>query len=136
MILALGLVVLAALLITVVIDVSQLFLARRDLLAAADGAALAGAQAVDEARVYREGVQGSLPLDPVAVRRSVEEYLRDAGLESSIDGLQWSVVTDGTFVRVEVAGSVRLPVVNRLTPGAADGVAVSASAAARSAVVP
>ena len=136
MLLVLGLVVVAGLLIVVVIDVSALFVARRDLLAAADGAALAGAQAVDEAAVYREGVRGSLPLDPQRVETAVDDYLRDAGVPMGVEDLHVAVSTDGTTVRVRLSGVVHLPVVNAVTPGAAGGVDVAASASARSAVLP
>jgi len=136
MLLVLGLVVLAGLFVVVVVDASALFMARRDLLAAADGAALAGAQAVDEAAVYREGVHGSLPLDPRRVQLAVDDYLRFSGVSGSVDGLQVDVTTDGTTVRVELLAVVQLPVVNGVTPGAADGVSVAATASARSAVLP
>ena len=53
LLLIIGLVVVAALLIAVVTDVSALYLERRDLISAADGAALAGAQSVDEETIYR-----------------------------------------------------------------------------------
>jgi len=136
MLLVLGLVVLAGLFVVVVVDASALFMARRDLLAAADGAALAGAQAVDEAAVYREGVHGSLPLDARRVQLAVDDYLRFSGVSGSVDGLQVDVTTDGTTVRVELLAVVQLPVVNGVTPGAADGVSVAATASARSAVLP
>lgn len=136
MLLILGLVVVAGLLIVLVIDVSALFLARRDLLAAADGAALAGAQAVDEAAVYRDGVHGSLPLDQRRVDAAVDDYLRSSGVADDISDLQVQVTTDGTTVRVRLNGIARLPVVNSVTPGASDGVDVAASASAQSAVLP
>jgi len=136
MLLVLGLVVLAGLFVVVVVDASALFLARRDLLSAADGAALAGAQAVDEAAVYRDGVHGSLPLDPKRVQLAVDDYLSSSGVAEEVGGLQVQVATDGTTVRVELVAVVRLPVVNSVTPGAGDGVDVAASASARSAVVP
>jgi hypothetical protein len=138
LLLLLGLVVLSALLITVVVDVSAAFVARRDLLAAADGAALAGAQAVDEPAVYRNGVHGALPLDPELVRKDVDGYLHDVAASSSLHDLGWQVVTDGTQVRVLVSGRLRLPVVNAVVAAVTsgdDGVLVTASATARSAVV-
>lgn len=135
LVLLLGLVVLSALLITVVIDVSALFVARRDLLAAVDGAALAGAQAVDEAAVYEGGVRGTLPLEPSRVQAAVQDYVQSAQLASSVDGLKVEVHTDGTTVQVLMSGVVQLPVVNSVTPGAGGGVVVRASATARSAVL-
>ncbi|MFZ0325180.1 MAG: pilus assembly protein TadG-related protein [Actinomycetes bacterium] len=136
LLLVLGLVVIAALLVMVVIDVSELFLARRGLLAAADGAALAGAQAVDEEAVYRDGVHGSLPLDRQRVRSAVDEYLASSGLTDTVGDLQVQVTSDTNTVHVELVGVVRLPVVNAVTPAAVGGVEVAASASARSAVLP
>jgi hypothetical protein len=140
LLLLLGLVVLSALLVTVVLDVSALFLARRDLLAAVDGAALAGAQAVDEGAVYRDGVHGVLPLDPQRVTADVDEYLRETTSSdgtSALRDVSWQVVPDGTQVHVVVSGRLQLPLVNALVDAVAgpDGVVVTASATARSAVV-
>jgi hypothetical protein len=134
----LGLVVLSALLIVVVIDVSALFIARRDLLAATDGAALAGAQAVDEAAVYRDGVHAALPLDPERVRQDVEQYLRDSSAASSLSDVRWQVVVDGTDVHLLVSARLQLPVVNTVVGAVSgsDSVEVTASATARSAVLP
>jgi len=135
MLLTIGLVSLAALLIVVVIDVSALFLGRRDALAAADGAALAAAQAVDESALYRQGVSDTLPLDPQRVRQRVDAYLRDVARSSHLRDLQWRVSTDGTVVRVAIVGQLQLPVVNGITAGTGGRVTVTASAAAQTVVV-
>jgi Flp pilus assembly protein TadG len=136
LLLVVGMVVLLVLLVTVVVDVTALFLARKDLLAAADGAALAGAQAVDAERLYTEGVSpGLLPLDPTEAERAARAYLAEAGVGEGLAGLQVEVVATGTTVTVRLDGVARLPFVSDVTPGAAAGVRVSASASASTAVV-
>jgi Putative Flp pilus-assembly TadE/G-like len=73
----LGLVALAAL----VIDGGLLFAERRDLQGMADGAARAGAMAIDE-DLLRE--TGTVRLDPTAARAAAERYLETAGVEGAI----------------------------------------------------
>jgi Flp pilus assembly protein TadG len=73
----LGLLALAAL----VIDGGLLFAERRDLQGLADGAARAGAMAVDE-DVLRE--TGAVRLDPAAAQAAAERYLEATGVEGTI----------------------------------------------------
>ena len=138
LLLILGLVVVAALFVTVVIDVSTLYLQRRSLMAGADGAALAGAQAIDKSTIYREGlpVEGPLPLDNAAAAAAVHSYIENSGLRHEFSNLQVEVETDGATVTVFLSARVQLPVTNGVTPGAFDGVDVDASAAARTPVMP
>jgi Putative Flp pilus-assembly TadE/G-like len=136
LLLVVGMVVLLVLLVTVVVDVTALFLARKDLLAAADGAALAGAQAVDAERLYTDGVgAGPLPLDPAEAERAARAYVADTGVGHGLARLDVEVVATGTTVTVRLEGIARLPFVSDVTPGAAAGVRVSASATASTAVV-
>ncbi len=136
LLLIIGLVVVAGLLVAVVTDISALYLERRELIAAADGAALAGAQAVDEEAVYLNGLpaSGPVPLDQAAAERAVRDYLADAGLLSS--RLRISISTSSTTVSVELATRLDLPVASTVTAGASGTAAVSASATARTAVIP
>ena len=85
----LGLLALAAL----VIDGALLFAERRDLQGLADGAARAGAMAVDE-DVLRE--TGAVRLDPAAAQAAAERYLETAGVEGTvrIDADTLSVTVD------------------------------------------
>jgi uncharacterized membrane protein len=73
----LGLLAVAAL----VIDGGLLFAERRDLQANADGAARAGAMAIDE-DLLRE--TGAVRLDPQAGREAAVRYLEAAGVEGTI----------------------------------------------------
>jgi uncharacterized membrane protein len=137
LLLILGLVVLAGLFVTIVIDVSALFLQRRELIAAADGAALAGAQAIDEEALYTSGLpeEGALVLDQSRARSAVLDYLTNNGLTNDYPSLEIRVDTTPTTVSVRLSATVRLPVVNTVTPGAEDGVVVESGATARSAVI-
>ncbi|MCZ3388283.1 MAG: pilus assembly protein TadG-related protein [Actinomycetia bacterium] len=136
LLLILGLVVVAALLVAVVTDVSALYLKRQELIAAADGAALAGAQAVDEESIYRNGLpaSGPVPLDPVSAEQAVRDYLTDAGLLSA--RLEVTITTSTTTVSVVLRTRTDLPVASTVTAGASGTAAVSASATARTAVIP
>jgi hypothetical protein len=85
----LGLLALAAL----VIDGGLLFVERRDLQGLADGAARAGAMAVDE-DVLRQ--TGAVRLDPAAAQVAAERYLETTGVDGSvqIDADALSVTVD------------------------------------------
>lgn len=76
-----------------VIDGGLLFAERRDLQGLADGAARAGAMAVDE-ELLRE--TGAVRLDPAAARTATGRYLKAAGFEGDvrIDADMLSVTVD------------------------------------------
>lgn len=96
-------------LLLVAIDVSALFLARRNLANVADGAALAGTTGVDRAALYRTGGTNGLPLSDALVVQEVARYLDDSGALLDYPGLRWTVATDGTEVTVTLLRSVTLP---------------------------
>jgi len=85
----LGLLAVAAL----VIDGGVLFAARRDLQGLADGAARAGAMAVDEELLRGTG---AVRLDPTAARAAAGRYLEAGGFEGAarIDADMLSVTVD------------------------------------------
>lgn len=136
LLLIVGLVAVVGLVVVVVTDVTALYLVRRDLISAADGAALAGAQAVDEETIYTEGLPstGPLPLDEDAARTAVHAYLADAGLAGRDVRVQ--VATTPTTVSVSLATAYELPAASTVTLGVSGSAEVSASATARTAVLP
>lgn len=148
LLLVLGCTLIVALLLTVVVDASRVFLAQRALSAAADAAALAGADAVDEAAFYdhsgdvtRGGVGGGrelVPLDDAAARQAVDGYVTAAGLPSRFDDLVVSTALGrgGTSVTVTCSARVRLPFVNVVSAGHAEGYLVGVTASARSPLRP
>ncbi len=115
LLLLIGLVAILVALIAVVADASHLFLYRRALASAADGAATAAVQAVDEAVVYRDpGAfrRGALPLDASAARAAVDRYVQNAGITSRFSAFNIESVglsPDRTAVTVTLSARVELP---------------------------
>jgi hypothetical protein len=136
LLLVLAYAVIAALLVTVVVDLSKVYLYRRALVAAADGAALSAANEPDLARVYRGGNQ-TLPLSPEAVQVAVRQYEKDGDLDRRFDGFRIDeVATDGTVVRVRFEAVAHLPFANLLVGRWRGGYQVHATARAESPLVP
>jgi uncharacterized membrane protein len=129
--LIIGSVVVMTMLVTVVTDVSVLWLGRRSLQATVDGAALAGAQAVDLSAVYADQAVGDLALDPRAARTAVRSYTRGLPSAQRLPGFRVTGVTvAATSVQVRAAATLRLPFLSFLT---GRGVPVVAEASARNA---
>jgi hypothetical protein len=133
--------VIGALLVTVVVNVSNAYLYRRALLAAADGAALAAANQPDLARVYlatgSEGAEPYLPLSQAAAARAVDEYVEAAQLQQRFTGFQLvNVATERTQVAVTMSGTVHMPFLNLVSASYSAGYRVDATSTARSPLVP
>lgn len=135
LLLVIGLVSIAALLVGVVTDVTALYLKRRTITSAVDGAALAGAQEVNRPLIYGQGLpsSGPVPLDERAAEEAALRYLRDTAGDIA---LRVEVQATPTTVTVQVWTDYRLPASSRVTLGTAGTVAVTATATARTAVVP
>ena len=132
LVLILGFAVVAGLLVTVVTNASRVFLYQRALSSAADGAALAAAQSVDTAAIYRGGAEETLPLDPAAVDAAVVGYLADAGAGERLPGLAVATTTDGTTVSVTLTVRVDLAFLNAVSDQWSSGVPLRATASATS----
>jgi Flp pilus assembly protein TadG len=136
LLLVLAYTVIAGLLVTVVVDVSQVFLYRRSLLAAADAAALSAANAPDLGRVYT-GIGDDLPLSRRGATAAVNQYAADAALDDRFAGFDVrSVGTDGVRVTVTFSAAAQLPFVGVVTGRFTGGYPVTATATARSPLVP
>lgn len=136
LVLVLGCVVAAMLLVAVVTDSAQLYLARRSLDSVTDAAALAGAQAVDLDAVYAGRARGDVPLDPVRVRRAVVAHLDSAVDAGAIDRVRLvRVAVDDDAVTVTTSTRVRLPFTGAFT-GGRGVVTVRTSATARNRLSP
>lgn len=132
-VLIVGLVVIAMGLVVVVTNVSRVFLWDRSLAAAADGAAVAAAGALDPASGGKGGV---LILAPDAARAEVARYVAASELAARFGpGFAYGVVVAGASVTVTLSTRVHLTMVGPLAGGYADGVPLQASASARSVVV-
>lgn len=122
----------AAMLVTVVVNVSKVYLYRRSLVAAADGAALSAANQPDLAQFYN-GAGATLPLSEPGARAAVAQYVSDAELRSRFTGFDIvSVDTDGATVTVTFRAAVRMPFANLVSSAYGGGYPVRAVARARS----
>ena len=132
-ILIIGFAVIVLLLIVVVVNASRVFLAQRDLAAAADAASAAAAQAVLESAVYTGSPGQALPLDPTGATAAARAYLVAADIAGEFDDLTLvSVTTDGVSVTVTLAANISMPF-TAVLPGDGDrSYTITASATARS----
>jgi hypothetical protein len=136
LLLVLAYAVIAALLVTVVVDLSKVYLYRRALVAAADGAALSAANEPDLASIYRGGNR-VLPLSDERARVAVRQYEADGDLDDRFDGFRIDeVATDGTVVRVRFEAVVHLPFATLLVGRWRGGYPVQATARAESPLGP
>ena len=137
MILVIFFAVIIAGLITVVVDVSTVFLARRELQSVADGAAISAAQQADLLRVYGGQVGVAVPLSDVDVDRYVADYVVDpAHLPHECHAVPAMVtaVPDGQTVTLELSCKVPLPFVQLVSHMWSDGVTIHVYARARAVV--
>jgi uncharacterized membrane protein len=109
-------VVVAAVLVLVAIDASAVFLEQRSLAAAADAAALAGAQGVDRGAYYAGGGEDTLSLSDPSVRTAVADYVADARLAAEHRHLTVTAASSGgRSATVRLTSRVRLPFVTLLS---------------------
>ena len=92
------------------VDGTRLVLARRDLQALADSAALAGASSIDEAR-YRATGGAEVVLDPASARFAAASVVATSGWPPDGRG---SVDVSGARVRVRLERPVRLTLLSLL----------------------
>jgi len=136
-------------LITVVTDVSTVFLAQREMQSTADGAALAAAQQADLQAVYTGDLGAQLPLSRSQAIAAITDYAANKSRiphECSVasyqvvggtdaDGkVQSGVQADGQTVRVELTCKVPLPFVSLLASAFTGGVTIHQVAYAQAAV--
>ena len=94
----------AALMALGAIAASDAFLEQQEVQAVCDGAALAAANATDEAALYATGLGSSLPLTVAITRAAVTDQLADGG--TPLDA--WSTETDGVEVTVHCSRQVEI----------------------------
>lgn len=135
-ILVLGFAVILLMLVTLVTDASKIFLAQRSLSGAADAAAVAGANAVDEGAVYTGQAGDALPLTSRSVRNAVDDYAAAAGLDRPDRFTRFAVATattqDGVTATVTLRATVPLPFAELLPREWRRGYPLAVTAQARS----
>jgi hypothetical protein len=107
MIVGFALVILLA--VAAVTDASAAYLQHSGLDTVADGAALAGADALNEVLVYQHGLGQKPDLDPDLARRRVRDYLRQTGAYERFPGLRWDPEIRDNRVVVRVSAPLDLP---------------------------
>jgi hypothetical protein len=96
--------------LVVVIDISALFLQRRNLAAIADASALAGAQAIDLDAYYSNGASEATTLDPAIVARVVRANIASVINADGLGGIRLEgVESDGESVRVHLSAPLTVP---------------------------
>ncbi len=136
-------------LITVVTDVSTVFLAQRELQSTADGAALAAAQQADLQAVYTGDLGAQLPLSRSQATAAIADYVANpsrmphecsaatyqvVGGTGADGNTRSGVQADGQTVRVELTCKVPLPFVSLVASAFTEGVTIHQVAYAQSAV--
>ena len=94
----------AALMAFGAVAASHAFLEQQEVQSLCDGAALAAANAADEAVLYTDGVGSDLPLTGATARTAVADQLADAAAELD----SWAAETDGVEVTVRCTRSVQI----------------------------
>ncbi|MDT7536917.1 MAG: hypothetical protein QOI82_502 [Actinomycetota bacterium] len=109
LVLVLGFTALLLVLVAVVVDVSAVILAKRGAASAADGAAIAASQQLDQSAVYANGLGEAIPLSLDDVQQVVRVYGERAA--ESQQGLELSAGLDPTQMTATVTArrEVQLP---------------------------
>lgn len=127
---------LALLLVTAVVSATAVHLERKRLLATADLAALAAADALDTARFYAATPSESDPLlelSPASVREAVSEHLATSPEAGRLTGLTVVEATtdDGRTARVTLRSLAHVPLISWVTAPWSDGITLQVSTSAR-----
>jgi Flp pilus assembly protein TadG len=132
LVLVLGFTALLLVLVAVVVDVSAVILAKRGAASAADGAAIAASQQLDQSAVYDNGLGEAIPLSADDVQQVVGVYAERAA--EAQKGLELRATLDETQTTATVTArrELRLPFSGWLGIGS---VTVTAVAHARAPLV-
>jgi uncharacterized membrane protein len=123
-----GFALILALLVSVVVAASRVFLFQRELSAMADGAALSAADGIDTSGIYSHE-NGEVRLDPVSASNLARSYLSDSNATDRFPGLATDVtVVTPTRVQVRLAANCRIPLVTSVISSATMPVSATAEA--------
>lgn len=128
----------ATVLVLVVGAATQVHLAREQLLALADAAALDAADALDEPAYYAAGAWpgAGVPLTDASVGASASAYLAEVGAPAAMGGVSVTAGTpDGATAEVTLAARVRPGLLPASIGGWSTGVPVRVTSRARAGLV-
>jgi hypothetical protein len=134
-VLLIGMVSVALLLVLGVVGATSVQLSRIHLLDAADAAALAAADAVDEEAVYGRGLGDGVPLTAEGVVAAAAEHLARQPVPPRVGGWQLAPGTgtpDSRTAVVRVQGEARIPLVSGILRPLGGGVVITVESRARS----
>ncbi|PKW27128.1 pilus assembly protein TadG-related protein [Phycicoccus duodecadis] len=133
----LGLAVIAMVLIAGTVAVTSAHLSRMRMLDVADGAALAAANALDDA-AYQQGVGDVVPLSDASVRQRAAQYVESVERPDSILGWRLAPGTgspDGRTAVVALTGRAALPMIGPALADLGVSIRITVVSSARSDVV-
>jgi hypothetical protein len=139
LIMILGYALIALSLVVVATDATAVYLARTQLLDAADAAALDAADAVDPASVYVHGVGEEVPLTDATVRATASAYLSGYSPPARVQDIRLDDPTgtpDGRLAVVQLTATVRLPLLGPVVQAWSGGISVTARSQARADIDP
>lgn len=124
MLIGIVLIAICTLALAVVVDVSVLFIQRRNLAALADASALAGAQSLDLDAYYAHGASEATTLDPAIVARVARAQVIAVAAHDGLRGIRLEQVdSDGESVTVRLSAPVTVPFLGPILGGRAEVVA-------------
>lgn len=104
-VLIIGCCTLIGLLAVVVINSSAAFLQKQRLADLADGAALAGADAIQIEQIYAKGLNRDLPLNAPVAQKAAVAHL------AGKNNLTWNIQASTSAVRIQLREPIKLPLV-------------------------
>ena len=110
LVLGIGLGIIAITLVTTLVNISTVWIARNNLDSVADGAALAAVQAVDTRNVYTQGLGSSLRLNSAQARSRAVSYINKAASRGDIHRPRITAMTVGAqSVSITLTADVQVP---------------------------
>lgn len=110
LVLGAGLSVIAIAMITTLVNISTLWIARNALDSVADGAAIAAVQAIDTRTIYTEGLGQSLRINGTASRARAQMYVNKANTQGELHSIRITAITVGAqSVSITLASDIQLP---------------------------
>lgn len=110
LVLGVGLAVIAIALITTMVNVSTVWIARNSLDSVADGAALAAVQAVDTRSIYTNGLGSTLRLNATQARTRAVAYVNRAAGQGDVHRPRITAISvSAQSVSVTVTSDVEVP---------------------------